>query len=68
MLPLVKGLAIYSDEHKALPMSVVIEKLTQYEDEMIPRAFGWVEKSGGTSAMVRVADEACRSRKTIRID
>jgi hypothetical protein len=24
----------------------------EYEDEMIPRTFSWVQKSGGTAAMV----------------
>ncbi|KIW14154.1 hypothetical protein PV08_06935 [Exophiala spinifera] len=49
MLPLVTELAEYAEEHKYLPTTVVAEKLDQYEAEMVPRAFGWVEKSGGTT-------------------
>jgi hypothetical protein len=52
MLPLVMQLSEYAEEYKSLPTSVVAEKLSQYEAEMIPRAFGWVEKSGGTTIMV----------------
>ncbi|KIW16911.1 hypothetical protein PV08_04101 [Exophiala spinifera] len=51
MLPLVTELAEYAEEHKSLPSTVIAEKLAQYEAEMIPRAFEWVEKSGGTTIM-----------------
>lgn len=28
----------------------------EYEQEMMPRAFGWVDRSGGTTAFVRLID------------
>lgn len=55
MLPLVIELAEYAKEHKSLPTTVIAKSLDQYEAEMIPRAFGWVEKSGGTTIMVYIA-------------
>jgi hypothetical protein len=53
ILPLIKELAASAKVEGPVPEPLIVEKLRQYEGEMIPRAFTWVEKSGGTSVVVR---------------
>ncbi|KAI8651119.1 FAD-binding-3 domain-containing protein [Fusarium keratoplasticum] len=51
ILPLLVGLSRDSESGNAPTTEKVTRQLRLYETEMIPRAFGWVKKSGGTSVV-----------------
>lgn len=52
ILPLLVGLSQDSESGNVPTTEKVTRQLQLYETEMIPRAFGWVKKSGGTSVVV----------------
>jgi hypothetical protein len=52
ILPLVSGLAQSAQKEHQVTTEDIAQALVQYETEMIPRAFDWVEKSGGRTIMV----------------
>lgn len=62
ILPLLVGLSRDSESGNAPTTEKVTRQLRLYETEMIPRAFGWVKKSGGTSVVV----SGCRRESTPR--
>ncbi|KAF5554110.1 FAD binding domain-containing protein [Fusarium phyllophilum] len=51
LLPLLVELSQASESGKPPTTDTVAKRLRSYETEMIPRAFGWVKKSGGTSVV-----------------
>ncbi|EWY79605.1 hypothetical protein FOYG_17240 [Fusarium oxysporum NRRL 32931] len=51
ILPLLVGLSQDSESGNVPTTEKVTRQLQLYETEMIPRAFGWVKKSGGTSVV-----------------
>lgn len=51
-LPLLKELAQLAGKNGTITTEDAEQKVQQYEAEMIPRAFEWVKKSGGTNVMV----------------
>ncbi|KAI6773060.1 hypothetical protein HG530_004018 [Fusarium avenaceum] len=51
LLPLIQRLDKTMEAHGSLPNEVVAAACKEYEHEMIPRAFYWVEASGGTKAV-----------------
>lgn len=56
LLPLIQRLDKTMEAHGSLPNEVVAAACKEYEHEMIPRAFYWVEASGGTKAVVSSND------------
>jgi len=60
MLPQLVALNQETTSGKQPPTSRVAQACKAYEDEMIPRAFGWVQSSGGDQLMV----SAIRAIKT----
>lgn len=52
--------ATSSGQH--LSTQSIKEACKEYEDEMIPRAFSWVRKSGGSNLMVRSYNKAVRRK------
>jgi hypothetical protein len=53
MLPLIRGLAEKASKPQGLDYQDFEVAVNQYEKGMIPRAFGWVKKSGGANFVVR---------------
>lgn len=53
ILPLVFTFSKSAKQGKTVTTSHIRDALERYETEMIPRAFEWVEKSGGQTIMVR---------------
>jgi hypothetical protein len=51
-LPLLQKLAQIKAISGELSQATVTKTCQEYEDEMIPRAFEWVQKSGGMSIVV----------------
>lgn len=52
ILPLLKKLSEIKEAEGAVPQAIVECLCNEYEDEMIPRAFEWVKKSGGSEIVV----------------
>ncbi|KAH7187985.1 hypothetical protein DER44DRAFT_816367 [Fusarium oxysporum] len=51
LLPLLIEISQVSESGKTSTTETVAKLLRSYEAEMIPRAFGWVKKSGGTTVV-----------------
>jgi hypothetical protein len=52
ILPKLVSLAEIAKLQKRVPREAIEAAVTQYEAEMIPRAFEWVKKSGGDNFVV----------------
>jgi hypothetical protein len=52
ILPLLKKLSEIKEAEGVLSQGSVARLCKEYEDEMIPRAFEWVKKSGGSEIVV----------------
>jgi len=52
VLPLLKRLDDRANATGSVPNEMVVEACMEYEAEMIPRAFEWVQKSGGSTLCV----------------
>lgn len=52
-LPQLKRLAEVAKSGNPLSEKLLTEACSEYENEMIPRAFEWVKKSGGSTIVVR---------------
>jgi hypothetical protein len=52
ILPKLVRLAEIAKLQKRIPLEDIEAAVTQYEAEMIPRAFEWVKKSGGDNFVV----------------
>ena len=61
-LPILVGLASQASSGQHLSTQSIKEACKEYEDEMIPRAFSWVRKSGGSNLMVRSYNKAARRK------
>jgi hypothetical protein len=45
-------LAAFSSSRGTVDDMAIIQACNEYEDEMMPRAFGWVKASGGANMVV----------------
>lgn len=52
MLPFLTGLASHYSHKDGVSTEEITKAVVKYESEMIPRAFGWVRKSGGDNFIV----------------
>lgn len=52
MLPFLTGLARQHSDKNGVSSEEISKAASEYESEMIPRAFDWVRKSGGDNFIV----------------
>jgi hypothetical protein len=53
-LPMLTRLASLASSSGKVDDAAVVQACREYEDEMMPRAFGWVKASGGANMVVSV--------------
>lgn len=52
LLPILCRLSDIAHAEGQISSAELSKACAEYEDEMIPRSFGWVQKSGGSKLMV----------------